>query len=211
MNSFDLDLFVLAADNHMVSALKGLLTRPQGIGCRPIRSEVRRHPNSDSGCFNQSHDFLRPFLRQFARALVIFDKEFDLSKELRGKSRTELQGIVTKNLSINGWQERAKAIVVDPELENWVWTKSPQVELCLGWHGREPRLRDWLRSTGLWPETHTKPADPKEAFLRAIRESRKSLSARIFHELAETVDFGGCEDPAFQELVTTLRNWFPSD
>ena len=35
--------------------------------------------------------------------------------------RKEIQHAVEHDLSANGWRDRSKAIVIDPELETWIW------------------------------------------------------------------------------------------
>jgi hypothetical protein len=65
----------------------------------------------------EAHDFLRPFVRSYARALVVFDRE-GCGQEQR--PRDELEQIVEQHLARNGWDDHAAAIAIDPELENWV-------------------------------------------------------------------------------------------
>ena len=65
-----------------------------------------------------------------------------------------------ERLAANGWNDRAKAIVVDPELESWVWADSRVVEDVLGWPGHAEDLRSWLCSN---------------EFLR-VGESKRSLA-----------------------------------
>jgi hypothetical protein len=122
-----------------------------------------------------------------------------------------LEADVEQRLATNGWADRARAIVIDPELESWVWSKSPEVDKALGWAGHVPALRPWLTQNGWLHESEAKPARPKEAMDAALRVVRRPRSSAIFRELAERVSFRRCTDAAFGKLITTLQTWFPTD
>lgn len=114
-----------------------------------------------------------------------------------------------KRLAISGWETRAAVVVPVPELEIWVWSDSPNVDEVLGWRGKNPSLRTWLKSEGLLNDVKSKPVEPKKAFLKALREAPKARSSAIFRQLAEKVGLERCQDPAFLKLKQTLQNWFP--
>lgn len=69
-------------------------------------------------------------------------------------------------------EERTEVVVIDPELEIWVWSASPHVEDVLGWKGSTPPLRSWLCNQGLWGDDRPKPQDPKRAMEGALYEKR---------------------------------------
>jgi hypothetical protein len=98
--------------------------------------------------------------------------------------------------------------VIDPELEVWVWSQSPEVDRALGWSQRQPDLRTWLQSQDLLLERGQKPVDPKRAMHEALRCVRKPPSAAIFSQLAQNVSTQRCRDSAFLKLRSTLRTWF---
>lgn len=200
------DLFVLTADQDMLSAMIGLLRRPEALGTRQIQFAVDRHRHRDPGCRADASRRLRPYLKEYQYALVIFDKH---GCGLDAESREKIQITVERDLSRNGWQDRSKAIVIDPELESWVWSSSSHVPRILGWTQGYDELRAWLRAHGLWPAGAAKPPDPKTAVQRALREKQQSTSASLFSQFAESVSLQTCECPAFKELKDTLRRWFP--
>lgn len=109
-----------------------------------------------------------------------------------------------------GWGNCAKAIVIDPELEAWVWSRSRWVPTILGWGGDYAGLRSWLNNEQLWPGDCPKPPDPKQAMREAMRYKRVRRTARKFEQLAARVSLSSCQDPAFNELRDTLRLWFPA-
>lgn len=206
-----MDLVVLVADKDLEEAMKSLLARAYDLNLGPFRFEVRRHPNRDGGCRTGAANFLRPFLQRYKRSLVLFDRDGCGSR----LSREEIQSHVDADLSKNGWADRTKAIVIEPELEAWVWGDLAQLSRSLGWKGRVSDLRRRLDSLGLWEPPLAKPSDPKRA-MRAAMESapsrhRRRRSARIFGEIAELAAVDACRDPAFNELRNTLQTWFPAD
>jgi hypothetical protein len=198
------DLVVLVADLDAEQAMEGLLSRPPAFGIRPIKYELYRHPDRDPGCRLRSSEFLRPLSNTFQHAIVIFDYEGCGASE----DSTALEALIVDDLSKNGWGDRATVIVLCPELEIWVWSDSPQVDIVLGWQGCQPTLRQWLVSEKWMLAGQTKPPRPKEAMLAALRKARKSVSAATFKTLAQHVSFRRCTDPSFEKLKSTLQLWF---
>lgn len=201
-------LIVLAADKHIASVLETLLSRPSDLGIHAMSFDVRRHPESDPGCRTRSAEFLRPLLNSYRRALVVFDHRGCGDEE---KSPAEVREEVEDELGRNGWRERSRAIVIDPELESWVWSRSGRVAHVLGWGRSFEPLREWLQAEGFWPAPQPKPSDPKRAVEQALRRKGKVLSSALFRELAASVRLDGCRDPAFNDLRKTLQAWFPRE
>ena len=138
--------------------------------------------------------------------MVIFDKD-GCGRE--DDSRERIQMGVEQDLTSNGWAgDRAKAVVIEPELEAWVWTGSPYVARVLGWPHGYDHLRRWLVDRGLWLEGDAKPTDPKAAMEAVLRQTSKPHSAALFGELAKRTTWRGCQCPAFAELKSTLKRWF---
>lgn len=199
------DLVVLAADGQIEFAVKGLLKRNQSIGFRDITFDVFVHPERDPGCLLRCHDFLRPFCRQYEHALVMFDREGCGKQE---SSRESLEIEIEKRLSESGWKDRAIVIILDPELEIWVWSDSPEVASVLGWVGKSPPLSLWLKETGYLGERQLKPDRPKEAMEEALRIANKRRSSSIYLELARRVSVDRCLDPSFLKLKSFLQKCY---
>ena len=200
------DLVVLVADKNMEYAIKGILGRKESLRIRTIEFTIHTHIERDPGCRLNGHEFLRPFTRQYRHALIALDKE-GCGKE--ASSLSEIEDEIEEELSRSGWGERATAIVIDPELEAWVWGDSPNVDEVLGWKGKKPDLRNWLRRKGLLGEDELKPVDPKKAVGEALREVQKPRSSSIYLQLAQKVGLDQCVDPSFVKLKKTLQKWFP--
>jgi len=202
------DLVILAADMCIGVSLEGLLSRRQSLQIREVTCDILVHPDKDPGCVSESASFLRPFLGQYAYALVVFDL-VGCGRESEGREAVESD--VESGLAKNGWVDRAKAVAVVPEIEAWVWSDSPEVDHCLGWSGRLPTLRQWLVQQRLCSSEDAKPEDPKRAMRLALREVGEAFSSSIFGCLARSVGINRCNDPSFLALKTTLARWFGED
>lgn len=202
-----LDLIVLAADKDATEALDGILqTLPSKGEMRRIRYEIKPALMHDGEARRHAHELLRPYIRQARFALVVFDREGCGAEGLR---REEIEQEVLNKLEENGWQKRAEAIVIDPELEAWVWSQSPKVDEVLGWAGTLPTLRKALEDKGWLSDGGVKPTRPREAMKWALLQSKTPWSAALFSRLARQVSYRRCTDQAFAKLLATLRTWFP--
>lgn len=199
------NLVALVADKNIELALLGLLSRHISLGIRPMVHDVFVHPERDPGCLLRGHDFLRPFCTRYEYALIMFDR---MGCGRHNESRSILENEAEVALARTGWGTRAAAIVLDPELEVWVWANSPHVERVLGWHGRIPPLRTWLGEVGLVIGPRGKPIDPKKAVEEALRVVGKPRSSAIYGDLARSVTLEGCTDPSYLKLRGKLEEWF---
>lgn len=201
------DLVVLTADKNWTSALRGLLSRAPALGIRPIQAEIIPHPRKDPGCVNEGIAFLSNFSDQYDYGLLVFDYE-GCGRE-RTASPRDLQNDLDQQFSQSRWGDRAKAIVLSPELEAWVWSDSPHVDHVVGWKGRQPALRSWLVDQGWLQEGAVKPEYPKKAFEAALKVIKKQRSSSLYQQIAERVSLSRCQDPSFLEFKDILRQWFP--
>ena len=203
-----LDLVILVPGRDERETLDGLLaTRGLSLGVRTIDYDFATAPMRDSGCFHGAHRILQPFCNRASRALVLFD-HFGSGRQDQEASLVEED--LRARLAVNGWDDRAEVVVIEPELEVWVWSRSPVVDEILGWRDRQPSLQEWLRARGAWPDGRDKPPSPKASVAAALREARIPRSPRIFRRLAERVSLARCNDRAFHRLVSVLRTWFPA-
>ncbi|MBI5244007.1 MAG: hypothetical protein HY922_10080 [Elusimicrobia bacterium] len=198
------DLIVLVADKCMEAAVRGLLSRHQSLGIRNVTADMHRHPEKDTGCRMHGVDFLATFTRHYCHALLMFDFEgcgdtTTLAREQENDLRREL-GV--------GWGERADAIIIEPELDVWVWSPSPHVESILGWKDKVPSLREWLVDNAYLREGASKPDRPKEALAAALRMVHKPPSSSLYEDLARNVSLKECVDPSFCRFRDMLKKWF---
>lgn len=201
------DLVSLVADNDMEQALEGVLARSHSLKIRPVSHKVYRHAQRDSGCRTQSLKILRPLAKDFRYGLVLFDHEGSGGEK---ESAEHVEFTLQAELESNGWKGRACAIAIEPELEAWMWSDSPEVDRILGWQAREPALRPWLALEGFAFQNNGKPVRPKEAIEQALYFVKKRPSAALFGEMASKVSLSRCTERSFVKLRDTLRTWFPA-
>ncbi|MGB8294767.1 MAG: hypothetical protein WCG85_05010 [Polyangia bacterium] len=206
--AFPLDLYALVADLDQEQAVRALLEhRTASLGIRPCRFEARKHPQHDGGCFRHAPALLRTMQAQTEHALVVLDREGSGAED---KSAAEIEADLERRLDESGWNGRARAVVIDPETEIWLWSDSPHVAAALGWTAGEADLREWLFRQGFLSGGARKPARPKEALLAVLRKTGVKPSASIFGEAARKVSLDRCQDRSFLRFRQILQAWLPA-
>jgi hypothetical protein len=199
------DLVLLTADKNMQQLLEGLLPRMPKVYAttmRPFSYDIKVHPLRDCG-YKEYSDFLRVFAQSYAYAIVILDYEGSGFHD----SPAELAETIENDLSRSGWQDKNACIVIEPELENWIWVDSPHLATAIDWESIDD-LHQWLDKEGLKPLHQPKPNRPKEAFEQALFKSKMPRSSSIYKEIAEKASFKKCIDVNFHKLRDMLMAWF---
>lgn len=178
-----MDLVCLVADSDMKAAIDQLLKRPESLGTRVFEYEVIPHPKHDPGCFKYSEEILNGYCSTTEHALVILDYEGSGAPASNGSELEEKLEQSLNNRYEEGW---ARAVVIEPELEAWVFSTSPHVAKVLGWPSNE-QLRSTLASINLWQAGQPKPSDPKAALEEARRRGQIARSPSLYRQLAEKV------------------------
>lgn len=206
------DCIFLLADKQMEYTFKGFLERNDfhmRLGTRPFTFEIAvDYQGNDPGVYNKGHELLRPYCNTHEHAVVVLDQAWQ-----GAPSAQRIKMKIRRNLTQNGWRaENVEVIVIEPELETWIWQDSPHIARAFTYdHQPHPSIRAWLEHEGLWRATDAKPARPKEAFEQLARKAGLPLSSAIYHKIAGRVSVHGCIDPAFCLLRETLQSWFPND
>jgi hypothetical protein len=200
------DLVCLVADKDIEATMNGILTRHQALGICPIEFEVLVHPQRDPGCFHRPEPLLESY-RAWARyALIVFDQAWTGAPAGGG---IETERLLEKRLRDRNMAEWARPVVIEPELEVWVFADSPHVSTVLGWKDPAQPLRAELDRRGLWPDSSAKPPDPKATVEWALRQMGKPRSSALYGDLASRVSLSKCGDRSFLRLRSTLSSWFP--
>lgn len=197
------DLVLLVADKNAHLALKGALGRPEALGIRPIEFEFRVHPGRDGGTRRTGPEMLALERRRFNHALLVLDFE-GCGTEL--PNATALEAQLDGRLSTH-WKESAKSIVIEPELDVWVWGADNAVEAIIEWPAGKS-VREWLRERGFTFEANEKPTRPKEALEAALRIPGLPRSSALYQTIAERISLRRCGDEAFIRLRKQLLDWF---
>jgi len=207
------DCLFLVADKNMEGMLKGFFSRDafhRAMGCGHFAFDSRQdllvaHGQNDPGLYTRANEFLQPYANTHRHAVVIVDAEWSGSPGKDGILKR-----LNQHLLSAGWlADNGCAVVIDPELENWVWQDSPHVCSALGSDMSFAALRAGLEAKGFWQPNEAKPDRPKEAVEWALRQSRKGRSSAIYQQLATWVTAKGCTDQAFHALRNALLRWFP--
>ncbi len=199
------DLIVLVADKNMEFLIKGLFPRiPATEQIREFNFESLVHPYRDPGIYNNADDFLRSQNDKYNYALVILDHAgCGREKEARETIEEEIEGKISRS----GWQDRMCAIVIEPELENWIWVNETHVAQAISWE-ESTKVYDWLHANN-WKEVEeAKPTRPKEAFEAALRLSETPRSSSIYREISSQASYKKCQDPAFLKMLNQIKAWF---
>jgi hypothetical protein len=201
------DLVVVVPDSNTEQTLYGLLERHKALQIRRIEYRILVHPERDPGVLQRGASLLAEIdaLNAFRYALLIFDRE-GCGREMLTSSELEQQ--VQQQLDASGWQGRSAVVVIDPELESWVFATSPHVVDVFA--GGDAEV--FQRVVESFPKTPLgKPQKPMEAVKKLLRQKAIVRASALYKELASRVSLKGCIDPAFQRLCAILRSWFPQD
>jgi hypothetical protein len=197
------DLVLLVADKNAEYALRGALGRPESLGIRAIGFKIVVHPGRDGGARTTGAEVLARERRRFRQALLILDYEGSGTDLPSGLA---LESELDKQLQLQ-WGAAAKSIVIEPELDIWVWGSDNAIEAALEWPSPK-RLREWLAEKGFVLNEHGKPILPKEALQAALSVPDLPRSSALYRRIAERISLHRCGDEAFIRLRAQLREWF---
>ena len=105
------------------------------------------------------------------------------------------------------WDNRAKAIVIQPEVDVWMWGAETHLRSTMNWEFDEG-IRTWLQAQAFVFEENGKPVRPKEALEAALRHAKVPRSSARYEDVAQRISLANCTDPAFLRLRTALTTWF---
>lgn len=208
------DCVFLLADKNMRASFEGFFSRQgfqQSLGCGwididPMQDLIFAAGDNDPGLYTRAHELLRPFLNTHRHAVVVLDALWDGSP-----GAINICTHIESLLSANGWEtDRCVVIVIDPELENWVWQRSIHVAREIGFDNIDEMNAD-VDLLNAWPEKQYKPTTPKETLETILRKKRIPRSSAIYRNITAKVSISDCRDEAFIKLIGKLREWFPPD
>jgi len=206
------DCIFLLADLGMVAAFQGFFSRQNfhyTLGTAPFRFDPKQdiicdRAGNDPGVYTRAHELLRPYQSSHQHAVIVLDNAWDGSPGV-DKIRVD----ISSKMEQVGWdRNRFVVIVIDPELEAWMWQDNPHIAKAFRFD-KSPSLRMWLYKQGLWPLNSPKPPDPKLAFEKTLKVSKAKIPSVVFKKICSEVSVKHCVDEAFGLLKSTLQNWFP--
>ena len=234
-------LLILTADKECAATVRGFFERDnfhRSLGCGPIRlgessfdpeKDVLVHPGHDPGVWKDPQLILLPERKAYDKALVILDAEWSGAPQPQ-----RLVADIEKLAHSQGkWERnRFEVILIQPELEAWIWQRNIHVAEAFEFPGRDSELWEHLALQSLaldkrtrkhyfvpadtasgqppaWPTTERKPKNPKGVAEALTSYCRSGPPSGIFNEIGSKVSVAHCEDEAFKKLREALRRWFP--
>ncbi|MFV8752117.1 methylation-associated defense system protein MAD4 [Nannocystaceae bacterium ST9] len=207
------DPLFFVADADMREAISGFLGRAsvdRVIGCRRFDFDARRDikvaNEHDPGLYTRANELLRPFAGTYRHVVLVIDEDWGGSP---GAER--IRERLDEHLTEIGWPPpEGLGLVVQPEVDIWLWSDSPHSATAMGWRSWD-ELRPALTTEGWLNEGQVKPEQPKEAAEWALRKRQIRRSPALYRKIAEAVSIRRCEDRAVECLLETLRRWFPAE
>lgn len=196
------DLVILVPDKNTEYVVRGGLEREESLGIRALDFEIIVDPGRDGGVRRRGVQILGVQKRQFSHALLMFDFDGcgadDPPAELERRLDAALSGL---------WGTHAKAIVIEPEVDVWMWGAETHVKEVVDWLSPQG-IRDWLQSRGFRFSDQGKPERPKEALEAVFRQAQMPRSSAHYQALARRLSLVRCHDAAFLRLRAALAGWF---
>jgi hypothetical protein len=200
----------------MEAVFRGFLERQQfhrSLGCghfdvdltNPSLDIIVDRARNDPGVYTFAQDWEQVIQHTHRHAIFVLDAEWDGAPSPQ-KIRTDM----ARRIMDKGWaRDDFEVIVIEPELESWIWQDNPHVAKAFRF--KDGSLRDWLQEQGCWPEDCAKPPRPKEAVKRVGRHTRVGQSSANYKNITNKVSVKNCVDASFQMMASCLRRWFPPE
>ncbi len=207
VNPEETPLLVLVEGINDEWVLREVLKRGRELMFTPLSEaqvEFRRH--SSEVC-TRGAEIVRTVSRHYGRFLLVWDYEGS-AQQARGVAPSRAQGIVQSQLNTLGMRDRAKAVVIAPELEIWLWSDLDAVAKALG----QPRTQiDSLLNALAQKERLTPDAQPKETLKRLASLCNDRADSSLYERITKQAKLDAWlrEHWSFKSLVRALRRWFP--
>ena len=196
------DLGLILADKNMEYAVRGICSRSESLAIRTITIQTKVLPGRDGGTRTTGPDLLRLWHGQILHGIVMLDWDGSGASQ---NSAIELETDLDTRIAPT-WGDRAKAIVIDPELDGWMWGSDNVLKQVLDC---DFPIREWLRERNFEFAENGKPILPKNAMDALMTELRRPRSSATYKKIADRISLNKCVDPAFVRFRATLQRWFP--
>ena len=196
------DLVLLVPDKNTEATIRGALGRHQALGIRQVDFQILVEQGRDGGVRRRGAQVLSVLRGQYSHAAIVMDYEGSGADV----GRPELEAQLDNALS-GSWGSRAKAVVIEPEVDAWMWGAEVHLRSTMNWEF-DQGIRAWLETQAFAFGDNGKPVRPKEALEAAFRRAKIPRSSARYEHVAQRISLANCTDPAFLRLRTALVNWF---
>lgn len=206
------DCLFLVADKNIEAMVAGFLSTDNfhlKLGCNHFKFEQKHdlrvaHGKNDPGIYTMANELLKPYCKTHRRVIVILDAAWNGSP-----GAIKINNQVENHCRNAGWNDDNHCvIVIDPELENWIWQNNINVCKELGLIDSYEILKTELVTHKFWLSEQSKPNQPKEAVEYVLKKNRIPRSSALYKNIAIKVTTKTCTDAAFLKLKNTLIQWF---
>ncbi|MCP4350029.1 MAG: hypothetical protein GY795_31505 [Desulfobacterales bacterium] len=204
------DLYILTADADAEAVMRSVLNRYLSLEIRQITFDIDRSPMRDSGIVTNGPDLTRLQKGKYRHVLLIWDYHGSGWEAKRTPEKS--QEVILDRLLRITWENRAGAVVIVSELEEWLWYN--HASLCNHLSINDGVLNNWIEEYAKKKNRtvdQIKAFEPKELFEHICLEKlRRTISPRDFEEIASRASLRNWQNsPSFIQIVTLLRKWFP--
>jgi hypothetical protein len=196
------DLVLLVPDKNTEATIRGALVRHQALGIRQIDCHILVEQDRDGGVRCRGAQVLNVVRGQYSYAAMIMDYEGSGANVAPAKLEAQLDGALSTS-----WGDHCKAIVIEPEVDVWMWGSETHLRSTMDWEFDED-IRSWLENQGFAFGENGKPVRPKEALEAAFRRANVPRSSARYEYVAQRLSLVNCTDAAFQRLRSALVTWF---
>lgn len=195
------DLLVLTADKNALFLIESFLERINSGNV--FTYKVISHPGHDCGVIKKAAEFVRPFINEYNYLITIFDYEGC------GDNATimNIENKVITLLSQNGWQDKNDCLVIDPEIDLWVWVNECYLRKISNWTSSQS-IYDFLKQNGFSFNSQNKPDRPKEAFEFLLRKQQIPRSSSLYKSLAKIANYKKCTEKSFNKFYSIVSERF---
>jgi hypothetical protein len=205
------DLFVLTADSDSQAVMKSVLMRPAALGIRDISTEIRRYPGRDSGMVKEGPEIARAMVKksEYSRLILIWDHH---GSGWHNRTPEDAVARVQQRLDSSTWTNRSAAIVVVPEIEEWLWhcprSIAGHVEMTVD---RLNVLATQLSTKFSRSRDGCLRERPKELFEEVLyAKKRRRPLPEDFESLAASANLNLWRtSETFARFSSVLEEWFP--
>lgn len=197
------DLVLLVPDKNTEFTVRGAIGRNEALGVRPIDYTIIVDPGRDGGVRKGGKQILDVQRPRFTHGVMLLDYEGCGSTD----RPDELEAALDEALA-SSWGTNAKAIVIRPEVDIWMWGNDAHLHNVLG-SDFGVGVRAWLRENGFAFDANDKPARPKEALEAIFRQAKLPRSSATYKDLAGRLSLANCTDQSFRRLQASLVQRFP--
>jgi hypothetical protein len=201
------DLLVVLEGRDDKEVMRAVLNRPNDLGIRTITFELDRRSRAVP---TQEPDLARDQRKEFQFAICLWDH---VGSPYENERPAQAQGKVQARLNQNTLRDCSKALVIDPELEIWLWQDQAAIATVL--EVNAPQLIEWLDDwqKGYFPDKNIGALIeqfPKEALEAVFQRAKEKPSAALYRRIASEANLGlWSQASSFQQMRRALRKWFP--